>query len=70
MRGGVFLFLYLALVGAEPYAEEDDVVVLDDGNFDDFLRSSPIALVEFSKRSRKSCVETFAYAHIEVGLKI
>ena len=29
-----------------------------------------IALVEFSKPSRSACVETVAYAHIEVGLKI
>jgi len=29
-----------------------------------------IALVEFSKPSRRVFVETFAYAHIEVGLKI
>ena len=29
-----------------------------------------IALVEFSKHSRRACVETVAYAHIEVGLKI
>ena len=29
-----------------------------------------IALVEFSKHGRKSRVETVAYAHIEVGLKI
>ena len=29
-----------------------------------------MALVEFSKHSRKGCVETVAYAHIEFGLKI
>jgi len=29
-----------------------------------------IALVEFSKPSRRACVETFEYAHIEVGSKI
>ena len=29
-----------------------------------------IALVEFSKPSRRACVKTFEYAHIEVGLKI
>ena len=29
-----------------------------------------IALVEFSKQSRKGCVETVAYAHIEVELNI
>ena len=29
-----------------------------------------IALVEFSKRSQRSCVETVAYVHIEVELKI
>jgi len=29
-----------------------------------------IALVEFSKHSRRACVETVEYAHIEVGLKI
>ena len=34
-----------------------------------FLDES-IALVEFSKHSRRACVETVAYAHIEVGLKI
>ena len=37
--------------------------------FGRFLDES-IALVEFSKHSRRDCVETFAYAHIEVGLKI
>ena len=34
-----------------------------------FLDGS-IALVEFSKHNRRDCVETVAYAHIEVGLKI
>jgi hypothetical protein len=29
-----------------------------------------IALVEFSKPSRRACVKTFEYANIEVGLKI
>ena len=29
-----------------------------------------IALVKFSKPSRRACVKTFEYAHIEVGLKI
>ena len=29
-----------------------------------------IALVEFSKHGRRACVETVAYAHIEVGWKI
>ena len=29
-----------------------------------------MALVEFSKHSRRDCVETVAYAHIEVGLKM
>ena len=29
-----------------------------------------IALVEFSKPSRRACVKAFEYAHIEVGLKI
>ena len=29
-----------------------------------------IALVEFSKPSRRNCVKTFEYAHIEVGLNI
>ena len=29
-----------------------------------------IALVEFSKQSRRACVDTFDDAHIEVGLKI
>ena len=29
-----------------------------------------IALVEFSKHSRRACVKIFEYAHIEVGLKI
>jgi len=29
-----------------------------------------IALIEFSKPSQRSCVETVAYAHIEVELKI
>jgi hypothetical protein len=29
-----------------------------------------MALVEFSKRGGKSRVETVAYAHIEVGLKV
>jgi len=29
-----------------------------------------IALVEFSKHDRRDSVETVAYAHIEVGLKI
>jgi len=29
-----------------------------------------IALVEFSKHGRKPRVETVAYAHIEVGLKM
>jgi len=29
-----------------------------------------IALVEFSKHSRRDCVETVAYVPIEVGLKI
>ena len=29
-----------------------------------------IALVEFSKPSRRACVKTFEWAHIEVGLKI
>jgi hypothetical protein len=34
------------------------------------LWTNRIALVEFSKHSRRTCVETVAYAHIEVGLKI
>ena len=34
-----------------------------------FLDES-IALVEFSRHSRRARVETVAYAHIEVGLKI
>ena len=29
-----------------------------------------MALVEFSKRGGKSRVNTFEYAHIEVGLKV
>ena len=29
-----------------------------------------IPLLEFSRHSRRDCVETVAYAHIEVGLKI
>jgi len=29
-----------------------------------------IALIEFSKHSRKPCVGTVAYAHIKFGLKI
>ena len=29
-----------------------------------------MALVEFSKRGRRACVEAFEYAHIDVGLKM
>ena len=56
-------------VRAFPTARENSLARSRRRRFGSFL-DEPIALVEFSKRSQKGCVETVAYAHIEVGSKI